>query len=417
MSKPAQFFLWNLCFLIAPGVLNCSLAAVNSMQLRNSSFNSQISPQPQMRRVAVEDPLLEEDLLESGLLEEDEKFSNSSPGMDIQGHSQQPQQQQSLSPSSPPQLAPSSPLQQSLQGDFSLEPLEAVQKTQEPPAKQLSKSIPQVEVDSSTEGLPRWDPKDLQKGFIKADDSGEYFYEEESSESNAKEYSSEDQFKPKPSQYSKGLESVARDGSYIYAIEESELEGSASVRLASLPPLPLVNKLGITYEDIYGTEPMILVLIDYDWLAFKKMGQWILSVGTGFGTKNGPGRFIDDLGIAEEVYSIYVVLNHISFTHRFQYTKKPWLVPYISVGVMPTILFERRDDDERNKIAFSPSIQGSGGVRFNIGRLDPYGSGQLDAEYGINNMWLDVEYRRLQSFSEEIDISSHLFNVGLGFDF
>jgi hypothetical protein len=141
-----------------------------------------------------------------------------------------------------------------------------------------------------------------------------------------------------------------------------------------------------------------------------------LSLGTGIGQVEGAGRFKDDGTEALERYTFYTMINHISFTYRFQYTDHPWLVPYVSGGAVPSLLIERRDDNKIKKI-FVASAQVSAGARFNIGKFDSYGSASLDSEYGINNMWLDLEIRRIQSFNKKIDISSNLLNAGLGFDF
>lgn len=264
--------------------------------------------------------------------------------------------------------------------------------------------------------IPRWNPQDPRKGFKSIDEEGVYHYEEDTAEGE-RQYSGDYKVVPKNSNYKRGLLYVTSDGSYVYRGTESDIEGSVSVRFAQLPPLPFENELGITYEMVYGTQSIGLVLMDYDWLSFKKFGHWVISIGTGFGQVEGPGRFVDDGSEAQERYTLYVLLNHISFVYRFQYSTHPWFVPYFSGGAVPAILAERRDDNERNKSKFIPAAQASGGVRFNIGGLDTYGSATLDAEYGVNNMWLDVELKRVQSFDSKIDISSNLINLGLGFDF
>ncbi len=267
-----------------------------------------------------------------------------------------------------------------------------------------------------TAALPKWDPQDPHKGFISADEEGGYNYKEDGID-DVREYKGDYKIVPKASNYKRGLLYVTSDGSYVYGGEDSPKEGAASVRIAQMQPLPLENDIGVTFSDMYGDSPLPIVLFDYDWLAFRKFGHWILSIGTGLLKTEGAGRFVDDYTEANERYTFYMLLNHISFTYRFQYSDHPWFVPYFSGGAVPAILAERRDDNKRNKSKFVPAAQVAGGVRLNIGKLDSYGAASLDAEYGINNMWLDVEARRIQSFDEQIDISSNLINMGLGFDF
>jgi hypothetical protein len=220
----------------------------------------------------------------------------------------------------------------------------------------------------------------------------------------------------KAANFKRGLLYVTSDGSYVYGAEESEQDGSTSIRMAMMMPLPLVNDIDLSFEDIYGSNQLPLLMIDYDWLEFRRLGHWVLSVGTAIAQASGPGHFIDDKSVANERYTFYIMLNHISFVYRFQYVPHPWVVPYLSVGGVPGLLVERRDDNKRNKSKFVPAVQASAGLRMNIVRLDSYGSASLDIEYGINNMWLDAEFRRIQS-SGDVDISSNLINLGLGFDF
>lgn len=448
MNKINKRILFIFSFLLVMTLSQSNYAAPNT--------------KPVPKKIEIDDPLLEDDLFQESLMEEDAKVKSGPSDITIQSNTpveENPIVEAPPPPSAPPPAAElpsingsSTPVEKSqtvetqkitpsdLKSvpplkkqaeietlDNELEEKSSLKKSQsiESHAKNKMKGREnEIEVikpgsvssNKSVEVLPRWNPRDPRKGFVSSDDDG-YYYKEESDDGSAKEYGDDHKIKPKSSNYAKGLESVTSDGSYLYAIEESEIEGSASVRIASLPAIPLVNELGITYEDVYGNVPMTVALLDYDWLSFRNFGHWVLSVGTGIGTVDGNGRFIDNFEEAREVYSLYILLNHITFIYRFQYIKKPWFVPYVSFGAVPAILFERRDDDKRNKFAFSPSAHGSAGVRMNLGKLDTYGGGQLDAEYGINNMWLDVEFRRLQSFSENIDISSNLINVGLGFDF
>lgn len=284
-------------------------------------------------------------------------------------------------------------------------------------SNQLIESLnQQQEEEQKTAVLPRWNPRDPSKGFESADDDGSYYYDENAPDSE-RFYDDNLKIVPRPENYKRGLLSVSGDGSYMYAGEDSELEGSASVRVAQMSPIPFENEAGFTYADFYGENAVPVVLIDYDWLALRRFGQWVISIGTGIGMAGGAGRFLDTGDEAREKYTLYIVLNHISFLYRMQYSTHPWIVPYFSGGGVPAILYEHRDDNKGNRYEFVPAVQATGGVRFNIGKFDSSGVANLDAEYGINNLWLDAEVRRIQSFNERIDISNNLINVGLGFDF
>jgi hypothetical protein len=274
----------------------------------------------------------------------------------------------------------------------------------------------ETEPQVQDEGLPRWNPQDPRKGFLRVDEEDGYYYEEDKA-SSERFYDDDVKVVAKPENYERGLLNVTSDGSYVYAGDESSLDGSASIRAGQMPPIPLQNTSGFFYEDIYGSSNLPLVLVDYDWLALRKYGQWIINVGAGLGSTSGQGRFVDTGEEAREQYTLYVLLPHVSFIYRMQYSSHPWMVPYFSGGGVPAVLVERRDDSKKSKYEFVPAAQASGGVRLNLGKLDAASVANLDAEYGINNLWLDVEFRRIQSFNDKIDISSNLLNLGLGFDF
>lgn len=282
-----------------------------------------------------------------------------------------------------------------------------------------SSESPKISPTPSPEVALPWGGKDSTKGFVEETEDGSYIYRESKGD-DERYYETDEKVVPKKENFDRGLVSVTNDGSYYYKGEDSELTGSASLRFSRMPPLIYARELdtfSLDYETIYGGDPIPLVLLDYDLFRLQGFGHWVLTIGTGVGQKEGPGFFRDTGEKARERYTLYFLLNHVSFVYRFQYSPHPWIVPYIGAGGMPVVLYEKRDDNERNKSAFISASQFMGGLRLNVGNIDSHGSSSMDAEYGINNFWLDVEYRRLQSLGETIDISNNLLNVGVGFDF
>ncbi len=397
------------------------LMAQNGSKLNSSMSSSSSKPIPVTKDTQIDDPLLEEQLNEDIEQNELEKEADQAQGKELiiestqQNQAEPPKELQSNKQN---ELSPQTTKSQEAESLNSSPTAEVA-----PPLfKNNTSNSRSKTVDDSTTSKShrRWNPRDPNKGFLMAsEDDDAYYYKEESSDSAEKEYKDDTNIKPKKSTYKKGLMFVSTDGSYVYKMDESPLEGSASIRFTQMPALPMTRTIGghqVTYSDIYGESPVTLTLIDYDWLAFRNFGHWVLSFGTSIGSKTGQGRFVDDASIAFEKYTLWIFLNHLSFVYRFQYTPHPWFVPYISAGFVPAMFYESRDDNKRNKTKFVPAAQGSGGIRFNIGMLDEYGAGSLDSEYGINNFWLDIEYRRIQSAGSDLDISSNLINVGVGFD-
>lgn len=425
MTKKTKLLLLCLLFLYSFQLLPLSLWAQTTQRASSFKSSDKNTSLPVTKDTQINDPLLEEQLNEELEQKELEKEAIEAQGKDLlrEGGGQVPQ----VNPSEQQNSNSQSNTQNETDSELKVDDLKKTQEIQSDTNSPLFKSNttkPMEQNDDKVISTPRkikgWNPRSPEKGFLTAsDDDDSYYYKEESSDSDEREYKGESRVTPKKSTYKKGLMKVTSDGSYVYKIDESPLDGSASLRFTNMPPLPLVHEIAgqvITFDDIYGDSPFTLTLIDYDWLAFRQLGHWVISVGTTIGNKTGQGRFIDDASLAFEKYTLWVFLNHISLTYRFQYSPHPWFVPYFSGGFVPAFFYESRDDNKRNKFKFIPAAQASGGIRFNIGRMDDYGAGILDAEYGINNFWIDVEYRRIQSVGSKVDISSNLINVGLGFD-
>ncbi|MNL86554.1 hypothetical protein D3C87_2153060 [compost metagenome] len=54
---------------------------------------------------------------------------------------------------------------------------------------------------------------------------------------------------------------------------------------------------------------------------------------------------------------------------------------------------------------------------FNVGSLDRETSFSLTTEYGIKNLWVVLEYRQIVTFSEDLDFTGGLANLGITTDF
>jgi hypothetical protein len=270
--------------------------------------------------------------------------------------------------------------------------------------------------DKESQKSEKWDPKDPQKGFEEADEEGNYYYNE-SNQAMEREVGDEQEIIPKKENYDKGLKSVMSDGSYLFETEESEQSGSFSVRSGLMAVPYIVNNEGVTFADIYSDKPLSIIFFDYSWQA-QMFGKWGLTIGSGIGQATAPGRFLSDpTEEALEKYTIFVFPNHLSITYRFQYTKAPFIAPYISGGVCAFAFGEKRDDLHQTKGIIARGAQVAAGIKFNLGVIDSQGAFSLDSEYGINNIWLDVEYKIIKGIQSDRDISANVINAGISFDF
>lgn len=264
--------------------------------------------------------------------------------------------------------------------------------------------------------LQKWNPKDPEKGFEGEDDEGSYYYET-NNDSLEKEVDDDVKTEPLKENYDKGLKSVMSDGSYLFETEESEQTGAFSMRSGSMSAPKIVNSQGMEYSEIYSDKPLNIVFFDFSWQA-QKFGKWGITFGSGIGQATAPGRFLSDPTLeALEKYTVYVMPNHLNFSYRFQYTKSPYMAPYISGGVCAFAFAEKRDDNRKIKGIFARGVEAAGGIKFNIGLLDSHSAFALDSEYGINNVWLDIEYKVVKGLQDDRDISSNIINGGISFDF
>jgi hypothetical protein len=264
--------------------------------------------------------------------------------------------------------------------------------------------------------LRKWNPKDPNKGFEGEDEDGNYYYEAIDG-GTEKDASDEVVIKPKQENYEKGLKSVMSDGSYLFETEESEQSGSFSMRFGSMAPPNIVNEEDVAFVDIYSEKSLKMVFLDYSWQA-QIFGKWGLTVGSGVGQSTAPGRFRSNPAEeALEKYTIYLLPNHLSFSYRFQYTKKPYFAPYVSGGYCQYAIAEKRDDGRKMKGIWAMGVQATGGLKINIASLDPHGAFSLDSEYGINNIWVDIEYKVVKGAKADRDISAKIWNGGISFDF
>jgi hypothetical protein len=281
-----------------------------------------------------------------------------------------------------------------------------------------SEDVPTERADltvEETQNQKKFNAKDPDKGFEGEDSEGAYYYE---ADKNINEkFVGDLEVVPKKENYDKGLKSVMNDGSYLFESENSSQSGSFSLRYGVYPAPEIKNEEGIEFSQIYPTKSFSLVFFEYSWEA-QFLGKWGLTFGSGLGQTSAPGHFRSDpTQESLERYTLYFLPNHLSLSYRFQFTRSPYLVPYVTGGVCNYMIAEKRDDKPRFNGIFARGVQAAGGVKINIGGLDQSASESLEAEYGINNVWLDLELKIVTGAQVDRNISARVFNGGISFDF
>lgn len=224
----------------------------------------------------------------------------------------------------------------------------------------------------------------------------------------------------------KGLYLIDQNtGRYYYKTEKvSKKNQSTSIRFGTItPPNITANIGGVDYlfTDIYDTNDIPYLLLDYEWQPFRSFGKLGVVLGMGFFTTSGNGRFanpaVKDGAAAKESYTFIGLPISAGGIYRLEFSDRQWFAPFVVGGMSYYVLAEIRDDGKKPKAVGTPAAYGGGGIMFNITAWSREIDFIMDREYGINNMWLTAEFRTIQSLNEDLDVSSDVFNFGIAVDY
>ncbi|MEK6772499.1 MAG: hypothetical protein AABY64_01045 [Bdellovibrionota bacterium] len=221
----------------------------------------------------------------------------------------------------------------------------------------------------------------------------------------------------------KGLYLIDRGtGEYFYKVDvKTKKEKTMSLRIGSYeaPSITATTPTGtIGFQDIYKESAPAFFLYDYEWAPFERFRQLGIQVGTGLLFTQGNGILLSSTILeAKEKYTFIAIPLNLGLIFRFEFMSRQWVVPYASGGGTYFGLVETRDDGKDNKVIGSPAAYAAGGLLLNLSAFDKRTAFVFDREYGINNLWLAAEFRVFQSFSEDLDMSSNVINMGVTVDY
>jgi hypothetical protein len=221
-------------------------------------------------------------------------------------------------------------------------------------------------------------------------------------------------------QAAKGLMRIEKDGTYVYRTAESKnfsSTGSFHIGMMDSPRIE-ASANGVTFKQMYTEGPIPVLGFDFEWKALKFMGPIRAQIGLGFIMATGKGRFVQDTtNIPKEEYTFLAIPLTVGGLYRLQWKDYQALAPFVAAGGIYYPVVEFRDDGETPNAVGSPGVYGSGGMLLNVGALDTDTKFTLNTEYGIKNLWVSVEYRQIQTFTEDLDFSSGLLNLGITVDY
>ena len=158
---------------------------------------------------------------------------------------------------------------------------------------------------------------------------------------------------------------------------------------------------------------------EYEWPLLKSLGHIGIKFGSGLFIAQGKGIFVNQqVGQRRpddkptEQYTFFMFPNTLTAQYRFQYAERQILVPYVEGGFGYFTFVESRDDSAQPKIGGAATSVLAGGANFLLDWLDPDAIGRLDDDFGINHIYLTVEFRQILGLNKSYDFTSSVFNAG-----
>lgn len=211
-------------------------------------------------------------------------------------------------------------------------------------------------------------------------------------------------------------------GEFRYHVEATKASKSASFRFGVTTPPTLKNKdNGLSFADIYGSSPLPVLFIDYEFYRlFNSAGRLGIKFGSGLVAANGPGHFRSlsrATELPDERYTFVLLPNTLTASYKFQFSDKQVLVPFIEGGAGYYTFAEIRDDGAKTRMGGALVALGGGGVNFLLDWIDPQAIRQLDAEYGISHLWITGEVRATVGLNSDLNFSNNSVNAGFLMEF
>jgi hypothetical protein len=216
----------------------------------------------------------------------------------------------------------------------------------------------------------------------------------------------------------KGLIRITKNKDYYYKVKESDQNRAFDFKVGMFNPTNLQNPdTGVSFQDNYEQTQNPAIMFNYEWQLWQSpIGKWGLRAGTGFYVAQGHGHF-DSAGpnkglTPRENFTFALIPANVGAVYRLQLWHRQLFVPYAEGGGTLFGFTEFRDDNKPPKFGGSVGAYFAGGVAFNLTYFDALSRINLDREYGINTVYLTVEYRGVVAIMKRYDFTGDLFNAG-----
>lgn len=214
----------------------------------------------------------------------------------------------------------------------------------------------------------------------------------------------------------KGLERITSENVYIYDVEESKQESAIAVQFGGYDPVNLQSETA-NFADLYSSGVMLQLDYEWNWLE-GWAGSIDYKLGSGLFISEGNAVFVEGSNAgtpAKESLFFFLFPNQTGLNYKMKLWDDQTLVPYAEGGAGYYVFAEKRDDDLDPAIgrwAASPIAYWAGGLAINLNSFSRKVSRTLDREYGINKIYLNIEFRSVIGLSDKWDLSSDYANAG-----
>lgn len=223
---------------------------------------------------------------------------------------------------------------------------------------------------------------------------------------------------------SDGLVRIDKDGAYIY--EDTRLVKNQASHLhigtANQPELTIdINGFVYNFDDFYETTSALSIGYDYEYFFTESNGKWGAQVGVSVQYSSGHGRLVQNPPAEStpsvEKFVFATIPVFLGGIYRFEYSNRQWLAPYVAGGAALVGLAEKREDSKSINTTGGIGFYGTAGALLNVSIFDRETSLTLDSEYGIGNLWINLEYKYIKVAAETFDYNNGYVQGGVSFDF
>lgn len=225
-------------------------------------------------------------------------------------------------------------------------------------------------------------------------------------------------------------EEITDDGEYLYGSDSGTgeirykiadpppIEGAMFLRFGTIGPFDIIGDNGKTFRDVYSDKPSLVVTLDYEKQIGSLLGKWSYKISTGFTTEQGQGTFATiPNGVPSEKFLFLVMPNTIMANYKLRFSDTQMFIPYVEGGAGYFTFLERRDDGDRNAFGGAAVLSVTGGMLISLTSFSDYTKSLFYDDYGVKQLWLDLQFRRNVGLDDKKDFSSNMITGGFGFAF